>query len=100
MIGKLRNIVFILTLLLLLAGFSGANAEVSFNVGLGSGDYYQPVGDYDYLPYAYQTNPGYTAPRINFHDMMSQYEVVDDTPGDDPLGWRGKNGVGEPDDPL
>ena len=34
------------------------------------------------------------------HDMMSQYEVVDDTPGDDPLGWRGKNGIGEPDDPL
>jgi hypothetical protein len=48
---------------------------VSFSINLGSGDYYQPVGDYDYLPYAYQTNPGYAAPRINFHDMMGQYGV-------------------------
>ena len=69
----LKNIVLILALLLL--GFTTTIAGVSFNVGLGSGGYYQPVGDYDYLPYAYQTNPGYAAPRINFHDMMSQYGV-------------------------
>ncbi|HSE41501.1 MAG TPA: DUF6600 domain-containing protein [Acidobacteriota bacterium] len=69
--SKPKNIAWILTLLLL--GFATAYAGVSFSVGLGSGDYYQPVGDYDYLPYAYQTNPGYAAPRINFHDMMGQY---------------------------
>ena len=34
------------------------------------------------------------------HDMMVQFEVVDGKPGFDPLGWRGKNEVGEPDDPL
>jgi FtsP/CotA-like multicopper oxidase with cupredoxin domain len=34
------------------------------------------------------------------HDMMTQYEVVDDHPGDDPLGSRGKSGSSEPDDPL
>ena len=70
---KLRNIVLVLAFLLL--GLSSANAGVSFSVGLGSSDYYQSVGDYDYLPYAYQTNPGYAAPRINFHDMMGQYGV-------------------------
>ena len=74
MMRQLKNIALILTLLML-AGFTLANAEVSFNVGLGSGNYYQPVGDYDYLPYAYQSNPGYAAPRINFRDMMSQYGV-------------------------
>jgi len=69
--SKLKNIVLILTLLLL--GFTTVYAGVSFNVGLGSNDYYQPVGDYDYLPYAYQTNQGYAAPRINFYDVMGQY---------------------------
>ena len=69
--SKLRNITLILALLLL--GFTTVNAGVAFSVGLGSNDYYQPVGDYDYLPYAYQTNQGYASPRINFHDMMGQY---------------------------
>jgi len=69
--SKLKNIVLILTLLLL--GFTTVYAGVSFNVGQGSNDYYQPVGDYDYLPYAYQTNQGYAAPRINFYDVMGQY---------------------------
>lgn len=69
--SKLRNITLILALLML--GFTTVNAGVSFNVGLGSNDYYQPVGDYDYLPYAYQTNQGYASPQINFHDVMGQY---------------------------
>ena len=34
------------------------------------------------------------------HDMMTQYEVIDETPGDDPLGWRGKSSSSEPHDPL
>lgn len=70
--NTVKQIALVLTILLF--GFITAYA-VSFNVGLGAGDYYQPVGDYDYLPYAYQTNPGYAAPRINFHDMMSQYGI-------------------------
>ncbi len=69
--SKLRNITLILALLI--TGFTTVNAGVSFNVGLGSNDYYQPVGDYDYLPYAYQMNQGYASPRINFHDVMGQY---------------------------
>lgn len=71
--SKLKNIVLIMTLLLL--SFTTVYAGVSFNVGLGSNDYYQPVGDYDYLPYAYQTNQGYASPTINFHDVMGQYGV-------------------------
>jgi hypothetical protein len=71
--SKLKNIALILAFLMF--GLTTANAGVSFSVGLGSGDYYQPVGDYDYLPYAYQTNPGYAPPRINFYDMMSQYGI-------------------------
>ena len=71
--SKWKNITLILASLLL--GSATANAGVSFSINLGSGDYYQPVGDYDYLPYAYQTNPGYAAPRINFYDMMSQYGI-------------------------
>lgn len=71
--STVKNIVLILALLLL--GFATAQAGVTFSLNLGSGDYYQPVGDYDYLPYAYQTDPGYAAPRVNFYDMMSQYGV-------------------------
>ena len=71
--NKLKN--FILALALLLMGFTMASAEVSFHLSLGSDDYYQPVGDYDYMPYAFQTNPGYAPPRVNFQEMMSQYGV-------------------------
>jgi len=31
------------------------------------------VGDYDYLPYAIQNDPGYAPPPINFNTMMRQY---------------------------
>lgn len=71
--SKWKNIALILASLLL--GVTAVNAQVSFTFHIGSGDYYQPVGDYDYLPYAYQTDPGYAAPRINFHDMMAQYGI-------------------------
>lgn len=67
-----RNVTLILACLLL--GFATANAGVSFNIGLGSDNSYQPVGDYDYLPYAHQI-PGYISPPIDFHNMMSQYGV-------------------------
>ena len=52
---------FLWITVLLLFGYATAQAGVSFSINLGSGDYYQPVGDYDYLPYGYQTSPGYAA---------------------------------------
>jgi Family of unknown function (DUF6600) len=64
-----------LALALILLGFTMAKAGVSIKINIGLGDYYNPVGDYDYLPYAYETNPGFAAPRINFYDMMSQYGI-------------------------
>jgi hypothetical protein len=71
--SRLKSILLILALLLL--GFTTAHAGVSFSINVGSGDYYQPVGDYDYLPYGYQGSPGYAPPQVNFYDMMSQYGV-------------------------
>jgi hypothetical protein len=57
---------------LALVGVASAGAaNVSFR--MGTGDYYLSVGDYDYLPYAYQNDPGYSPPQINFNKMMSQY---------------------------
>lgn len=52
------------------------NDSLFFCINLGSGDYHQPVGDYDDLPYAYQTNPGYAAPRIKLLlPELVQFEV-------------------------
>jgi hypothetical protein len=62
-----------LVLTALILCFTTAKAQVSFELNIGSGGYYQPVGDYDYLPYAYQMSPNYQPPRINFHDMMDEY---------------------------
>jgi hypothetical protein len=56
---------------LVFAGVSTAGAGVTFQIG--SDDFFLSVGDYDYLPYAYQDNPGYTPPQINFTDMMGEY---------------------------
>ena len=50
-----------------------AFAKISFRITIGSGDYYHPVGDYDYLPYAFPMKPELPAPRIDFHDLMGQY---------------------------
>lgn len=69
--NRLKNLFLMLALLLL--GFTTAHAGVSFTISVGSGGYYQPVGDYDYLPYGYQTQTGQLPPRINFYDMMGQY---------------------------
>jgi hypothetical protein len=71
--SKWKKISSVLALMLL--GITVAYAQVSVGISVGSDQYYQPVGDYDYLPYAYQTNQRYAAPRINFYDMMSQYGV-------------------------
>ncbi len=60
-----------LVLILTLAGYSAASAGISF--GVGTDDFYVSVGDYDYLPYAYAGNPGYSAPRISFYDVMGDY---------------------------
>ena len=56
---------------LVFAGATAANADVSFQIG--TDDFYLSVGDYDYLPYAYEDDPGYYPPEINFHQMMAQY---------------------------
>jgi hypothetical protein len=61
-----------LVLALVLVGFVlPAHAGISFTIGVGN--YYTPVGDYDYLPYAYRTNPGFNPGPINFNSMMGQY---------------------------
>ena len=70
-----RSAAVVLVLAASLFGATAARGDVSFSLTIGSGDYYQPVGDYDYLPYAYQSNPTYAPPTINFHDMMDQYGV-------------------------
>src|SRR3990172_1258074 len=57
----------------LLLGFATADAGVS--ISIGTEGFYLSVGDYDYLPYAYNAYPAYARPRINFHDMMSQYGI-------------------------
>ncbi|WAC08028.1 MAG: hypothetical protein OS130_02180 [Thermodesulfobacteriota bacterium] len=56
---------------LVFAGAATASAGVSFQIG--TDNFFLSVGDYDYLPYAYQGDPGYSPPRINFYEMMSQY---------------------------
>jgi hypothetical protein len=56
---------------LIFAGATTAVAGVSFQIG--TDDFFLSVGDYDYLPYAYQEDPGYAPPQINFDGMMSQY---------------------------
>lgn len=61
-----------LLLVFLLAGIL-AYAKISFRITIGAGNYYHPVGDYDYLPYAYPAKPELPAPRIDFHEMMDQY---------------------------
>jgi hypothetical protein len=66
-----RFVDFGLVLALLLLPLSAARADVTFSVG--TDDFYISVGNYDYLPYAYQTSPGYAAPRISFYDVMSEY---------------------------
>ncbi len=60
-------------LAIVLLSFTAANASVSFS--LGTDNFYLSVGDYDYLPYAYETVPGYVPPRVSFYNVMSDYGV-------------------------
>ena len=68
--SKLKRISLVLAFVV--AAFTVAQAA-DFSIGIGTGNYYVSVGDYDYLPYAYQTNPGFVPPRVNFYNMMSDY---------------------------
>lgn len=52
-----------------------ATSDAGVSISIGRDGFYLSVGDYDYLPYAYNANPAYAQPRINFHDMMSQYGI-------------------------
>ncbi len=72
--NEMRKITLVSAMLIsafLLLGITTAQAGVS--ISIGTNDFYLSVGDYDYLPYAYNANTAYAQPRINFHDMMSQY---------------------------
>lgn len=70
---------------IILASAATAGAGVSFQIG--TDDFFLSVGDYDYLPYAYQDSPGYAPPQINFRSMMRQYGTWINVP---PFGavWR------------
>src|SRR3989304_7188516 len=61
----------LVVLLFMLAGFSSANAGISFTIG--TDDFYLSVGDYDYLPYAFVETPSYVPPRISFYDALTDY---------------------------
>lgn len=56
---------------LVFGGALSAEAGVSFQIG--TDNFFLSVGDYDYLPYAYQNDSRYAPPQINFNAMMSQY---------------------------
>lgn len=58
---------------LVLMGFTSARAASNFSLSVGTDDFYLSVGNYDYLPYSYDVNPGYVAPRINFTEVMADY---------------------------
>jgi Family of unknown function (DUF6600) len=45
----------------------------AINLTVGSGDYYVNVGDYDYLPYAYNAQPGFQLPGLSFQSAMADY---------------------------
>jgi Family of unknown function (DUF6600)/BON domain len=69
---NMKNLrIVILLSAILLTTFGTARAAVSFTIG--TNDFYVSVGDYDYLPYAYQADPGFVPPQINFYEMMGQY---------------------------
>jgi hypothetical protein len=58
---------------LVLMGFTSAHAASNVSFSVGTDDFYLSVGNYDYLPYAYDVNPGYSAPPINFVNVMADY---------------------------
>lgn len=68
---KTLKITFVLALALLFWSFTPAGASVSFS--LGTDNFYVSVGDYDYLPYAYETVPGFAPARISFYSVLGDY---------------------------
>lgn len=63
----------ILVMAFVLMGLTSAHAAAGFSLSMGTDDFYLSVGNYDYLPYAYDVAPGYPAPQINFYNVMSDY---------------------------
>lgn len=63
----------LIVIAIVLMGLTSAHAAGSFSLSLGTDDFYLSVGNYDYLPYAYNSNPGYPEPQINFYNVMSDY---------------------------
>jgi hypothetical protein len=73
----MRRIRILTLMAVLLLGLSSAQA-VDFSIGIGSGDYYVNVGDYDYLPYTigqpgYGYGTGYGNPALNFNMVLGDY---------------------------
>lgn len=68
---KTRNIALLLAVMVF--GFCAYGQAISLTVG--SGDYYVNVGDYDYLPYAFNAQPGFQQqlPGLSFHSAMGEY---------------------------
>jgi len=73
---KTRNIALLLAVMVF--GFCVYGQAISLTVG--TGDYYVNVGDYDYLPYALNAQPGYQQPGyqqqfpgLSFQSAMGEY---------------------------
>ncbi len=70
MMKKTTNIALLLAVMLF--GFTLSSQAISITVG--TGDYYENVGDYDYLPYTYgQAGPGYQQSGLSFQAAMGEY---------------------------
>lgn len=67
----MRRIIFALILAFTVLGFTAAHADFSFSVG--TRNFYLNVGDYDYLPYAYATDPSFAPPQVSFYGALQQY---------------------------
>ena len=66
---KTRNIALLLAVMVF--GFCVYGQAI--NLTVGSGDFYVNVGDYDYLPYAYNAQPGFQMPGLSFQSAMADY---------------------------
>src|SRR5262245_17935773 len=69
--NSLKKIIVVLAFALI--GYTSVGAAGSFSFSMGTDDFYLSVGNYDYLPYAYDVDPGYVAPPVNFYNMMGDY---------------------------
>lgn len=67
--NKTRKIALLFAMMVF--GFCVYGQAISITVG--TGDYYSNVGDYDYLPYSYNSYPGQQMGQMSFQATMGQY---------------------------